>query len=75
MHSDVALAHGAEQGVHQGMEQHVGVGMARQAGFMGNLDTAEDQFSVRLEAVDIEALAHPVAGVQNPISFCSHRDR
>jgi hypothetical protein len=42
---------------------------------MRNLDTAENQFPVRLEPVDIEALAHPVAGVQNPISFCSHRDR
>jgi len=75
MGSNVALPHRAEQGIHQGVKKHIGIGMARKADVAGNMKPTKNQFPARHQAMNIETLADPVPPIQNPISFCNQRAR
>lgn len=55
--ADIALSHGAQKGVDQRMEKHVGVRVARQSNGGRNLDPAEDELSPAAKAVNVEAVA------------------
>ena len=70
MGSNVAFPHCAEQGIHQGVKQHIGIGMPRKASLVGNMDPTKNQFPAGHQAMNIEPLADPISPTQNPISFC-----
>ena len=57
--ADVTQRDGTEQGIGNRMQQGIGVGMPEQAGFMGNLDTAENQLAARDQAMHVVALPDP----------------
>ena len=57
MRADIALGDGAENGVGDGVSEHVGVGMAGEPVIMGNRDAAEPDVIARREGVDVIALS------------------
>ena len=56
--ADVARAHGAEDGVHEGVHEHVGVGVAEQARGVVDVHAAEDELAPLHEAVHVMAVAY-----------------
>jgi hypothetical protein len=61
MAADVAEAEGSQQGIHQGMDQHIGVAVTieAQAPWMVEDLTAKDQGPAWHQAVDVVAIANP----------------
>jgi hypothetical protein len=57
MHADIAVGERAEDGVDQGMQHHVGVGMARQSARMRDAHAAEHHVIAVAELVYVEAEA------------------
>jgi hypothetical protein len=57
MLADVAQPGRAQQGIGDGVQQHVGIGMAEQAEGMGDGHAADDEFAAGNESVDVIALA------------------
>ena len=57
MRADVAVGDGAEHGVGDRMQQHVGVGMADQPVIVRHLHAAEPDMVALAEGVDVETLA------------------
>ena len=62
MRADVAVRQRAEDGVGNGVHQHVGVGMALQLAVVRDGDTAEPDGVAVLEGVDVVALADADVG-------------
>ena len=58
MTADVAETCSAEQRIADGMEQDIGVGVAEQTFFMGDLDAAHHELSAFNQAVDIVTVAY-----------------
>ena len=57
--ADIREAAGPQKGIHDGMEQHVGVGVAQEPSGVGNLQPPKVQGPAVIEAVNVVALAHP----------------
>ena len=57
VHAEIAQRGRAEQGIGDGVRQHVGVGMAFQTEVAGNGDPAQDEWPAGSDAVDIPAEA------------------
>jgi len=51
--ANVTLAQGAEDGIHYGMGQHIGIRVAEQAGGVRDIDPAEDEPAALHQAVHI----------------------
>ena len=66
--ADVAQPGGAEERIAQGMDEHVAVGMGREAVAVGDLHAAQDQPAAGGEGVDVETVADAHQG-------CSWRRR
>src|SRR5690606_18056898 len=67
--ADVAFADGAKDGVRQGVEARVRVGMAHEALIMGNAQATEGHMVAGAEAMDVKAIANTYvaeAGEQHP---------
>ena len=58
MFADIAQRGRTEQGIAQGMQQHITIGMGQQAEFMGNLHAAQGDKGALTEAVHIVAVAN-----------------
>src|SRR5260370_12302680 len=57
--TDVSQRRGAEQRVDDRMSQHIGIGMAVEAGWMLDLHATDDQIAAGLQRVDVVARADP----------------
>ena len=57
MAADVPQARGTEQGVAEGVDGHVAIGMGLQSLVVGHLDPGEHQGSAGTEAMGVDALA------------------
>ena len=72
---DIAEPGGSQQGVHDGMDDDVGIGMAIEAPFKGNLDAAQDQAPPFFQAVDViartDALDFPSVAWMPSVRACS----
>ena len=58
MLADVAQRGRAEQGIADRVQQHIGVGMAKQTAIVGNIDTADDQPAPLGEGMHVETVAY-----------------
>ncbi len=54
MGSNITQPGSPQQGIHQCMEQHIGIGMTPKGTMKGNLHAAEDERPTILEAVQVE---------------------
>ena len=68
--ADVAQSRGAQQGVHNGMAEHIRVGVAQKSFLVGNIHAAHDQFSAFHQTVDIISCTYSHA-----LSFLSRAER
>ena len=59
MPTNVAKARRAEQGVGNGVQQHVGVGVAIQAFLEGDGDAADNELAPDHQRVHVKALTYP----------------
>ena len=57
---DVSLTDSAKQGIHQGMENHIAIGMSDGAESFADGDSAQNQFAARLQAVQIKTVANAI---------------
>ena len=57
MATDVAQTRGTKEGVAQGVDGHVAVGMGLQSLVVGHLDPGEHQGSARTEAMGVDTLS------------------
>ena len=57
MAADVSECSGTQQRVRDGVQQHVGVGMPQQAHRVGNVDTANDQWTTGHQGMGVPAFA------------------
>ena len=71
MQADVTQRGRPEQGIHDGMHQNIGVRVAEQAFFIGNVHTAQDQFPVLNKFVDVITGSYAHTG-NTPVSFLLH---
>jgi hypothetical protein len=56
MGADIALSHGAEQGVNQRVQHRIGIRMTEESTSMRNLDTAQYQFSAAAKPMHVKAM-------------------
>jgi hypothetical protein len=54
---DVTLANGPQNGVGNGVQQHVGIGMAEKARFMRDINPADDASAARHQPMDVIAVS------------------
>ncbi len=74
MLADVAEARRAEQRVADGMQQHIGIGVAVEPFRVLDLDAADDQLAAKHQRMHIEALAdshNPRARIASAIATSS----
>jgi len=53
--TEIAFTQGPENGIAEGMDQHIGIGVADQAFLKGHVDTAQHEFPSLPERMDIIA--------------------
>ena len=58
MVTDVAHVGGAQNGIADGMDEHIGVAVSQQAEGVGHTDAAQPQVAVRNQLVDVVAHAY-----------------
>jgi hypothetical protein len=58
MHPDIAEAHSSEQGIADGMQQHIGIGVSETTFVMGYLNAAEYEVSAFHKLMKIYALPY-----------------
>ncbi|MPN08774.1 hypothetical protein SDC9_156059 [bioreactor metagenome] len=47
MAADIPQGSGAQQGICDGVQKHIGIGVAGQTQFKGDVDSADDQGAIR----------------------------
>ena len=56
--ADVSPAAGSQNGVGQGVREHIGIRVAQQAALVGNVDTADDTSTPLHQTVNVVAMAN-----------------
>lgn len=60
MFADITQSGGSQEGVADGVAQHVRIAVPGETFIEGDFHSAEDKFAIRRESVDVEALAYAV---------------
>ena len=70
MPADIPQARGAQQGIADGMQQGIGIGVAQEALLVRNRHSPENQAPALDQGMHIKALANPWPGIRQ--SVCRH---
>ena len=60
MGTDISLPHSTQQGIHQSMQEHIGIRMPCQSKGIRDLHSAENELSAALKSMDVKTVPYTI---------------